>query len=223
MSRSRTRLILADDHHLVAEALKGMLSKRYDVVGVAHGGRELLALLRTLEADCLLLDLSMPERNGLELLPEVRALRPALKILIVTMHLDRGLANATLRAGASGFVPKDSGGEELELAISAVMMGEHYLSPRLPNISYASPLAARHPAMASLTPRQIEILSMLADGKSTAEMAVAAGLSPATITFHRARLRHKLGITSEGGLVRFAILMQLDADREGAARAPATR
>lgn len=212
MSRAKPRLILVDDHPLLVEGLRGMLRRRFDVVGVAHSGEELLKLLEHQDADCLLLDLAMPERNGLELIPDVRKMRPDLRILIVTMHLDRVLADTVMHAGANGFIPKDSGREELEAAIDDVLAGKRYVSPRVPAITFSAGLGADHPALSTLTPRQREILRMIADGKSSADMAATLGVSQPTITFHRANLRSKLGIDTEWGLVRFAILMQV---REG--------
>ena len=221
MNKTRARIILTDDHPMLVEGLKTMLGRRFDVVGVAHSGQQLLDLLKTLDADCLLLDLGLPDRNGLDLIPDIRALRPQLRILIVTMHLDRVLADAVLHAGASGFIPKDSGQQELESAISAVLAGERYLSPRVPPITFSVGLGASNPALATLTPRQLEILGMIAQGKSTADIAAAVGVSESTITFHRANLRKKLGIDSEWGLVRFAILMEVGdaARREDSAAA----
>jgi DNA-binding NarL/FixJ family response regulator len=159
----------------------------------------------------------MPERNGIELIPDIRAMRPALRILIVTMHLDRVLADTVMHAGANGFIPKDSGLEELEEAIDAVLAGKRYVSPRVPAITWSAGLGADNPVLATLTPRQRDILGMIADGKSSAEMAAALGVSQPTITFHRANLRRKLGVDTEWGLVRFAILMQVrENDRDGA-------
>ena len=212
MTRAKPRLILVDDHPLLVEGLKGMLRPRYDVVGVAHSGVELLALLEHQDADCLLLDLAMPDRNGLELIPDVKKLRPNLRILIVTMHLDRVLADTVMHAGANGFIPKDSGREELEGAIDDVLAGKRYVSARVPNITWSAGLGADNPVLSTLTPRQRDILGMIADGKSSADMAATLGVSLPTITFHRANLRSKLGIDTEWGLVRFAILMQV---REG--------
>lgn len=209
MSRARARLILADDHHLLVEALRAMLAKSFSVVGVAHEGDALLALLKKTDADCLLLDLGMPGRNGLELLPDIRSLRPELKVLVVTMHLDRSLADAALQAGAHGFMPKDSGLEELETAIHEVLAGHRYLSPRVPPITNRMSLGAAHLGLAQLTPRQHEILSMIGDGKTTAEIAEALGLSARTVGFHRTNIRKALGIDSEAGLTRWAVLFRL--------------
>jgi len=212
VTRAKPRLILVDDHPLLVEGLKGMLRPRYDVVGVAHSGVELLALLEHQDADCLLLDLAMPDRNGLELIPDVKKRRPNLRILIVTMHLDRVLADTVMHAGANGFIPKDSGREELEGAIDDVLAGKRYVSARVPNITWSAGLGADNPVLSTLTPRQRDILGMIADGKTSADMAATLGVSLPTITFHRANLRSKLGIDTEWGLVRFAILMQV---REG--------
>lgn len=212
MSRTKPRLILVDDHPLLVEGLRGMLRRRFDVVGVAHSGEELLAVLEHQDADCLLLDLAMPDRNGLELIPDIRKARPGLRILIVTMHLDRVLADTVMHAGANGFIPKDSGLDELETAIDTVLAGKRYMSDRVPNITWSAGLGADNPVLATLTPRQRDILKMIADGRSSAEMAASLGVSLPTITFHRANLRRKLGVDSEWGLTRFAILMQV---REG--------
>lgn len=223
MTGGKPRLILADDHPMLVEGLRTMLVEKFDVVGVAHSGDDLLKLLKIQDADCLLLDLSMPERNGLDLIPDVRAARPGLKILIVTMHLDRVLADAVLHAGANGFIPKDSGREELESAISEVLAGGRYLSSRVPPVTWGAGMGAQHPALATLTPRQREILGLIAQGKSTADIAAVTGVSPNTITFHRANLRKKLGIDSEWGLVRFAILIQVGQDSKDESAAIARR
>jgi len=224
VNKPRSRIIITDDHPMLVEGLKTMLGKKFDVVGVAHSGKQLLELLKHEEADCLLLDLGLPDRNGLDLIPDIRAVRPALRILIVTMHLDRVLADAVLHAGASGFIPKDSGQQELESAISAVLAGERYLSPRVPPITFAVGMGAANAALATLTPRQMEILGMIAQGKSTADVASTLGVSESTITFHRSNLRKKLGIDSEWGLVRFAILMEMgDAARREESSATARK
>lgn len=216
MSHAKPRLILVDDHPLLVEGLAGMLRRKYDVVGVAHSGVELLALLPHQPAECLLLDLAMPDRNGLELIPDIRRIQPDLRILIVTMHMDRVLADAVMHAGANGFIPKDSGLDELVVAIETVLAGKRYVSERVPRITWSAGLGADNPVLATLTPRQRDILAMIADGRTSADMAASLGVSLPTITFHRANLRAKLGVDSEWGLVRFAILMQVrENERSG--------
>ena len=209
MTPARPTLILADDHPMLVEGLERLLSRRYQVVGKAHSGPELLALLDTTVADCLLLDLSMPGTSGLELLPDARKKRPQMKILVVTQHVDRVIAEAVMEAGADGFVPKDSGSEDLREAITAVLSGEKFVSDRVPKRSYRITLGAPHPGLAGLTPRQLEILRLIARGMSTADIAAELGLSQSTVTFHRVNIRKTLGLDSERGLVRWAILMQV--------------
>jgi len=203
------RIIIADDHAMVVEGMRGMLRQTYTIAAVAHSGTELLAVLATTEADCLLLDLAMPGRNGLDLMPDIRALRPELKVLVVTMHLDRVLADAVLHAGAHGFVPKDSGIEELHAAIRTVLGGDRYVSPRIPRISNKVGLGAMHAGLARLTPRQQEIVRHLGEGKTSIEIGRVLGLTESTIVFHRKGIRKTLGISSEWELNRFAILVSL--------------
>jgi len=215
VSTARPRLILADDHRLLVQGLRQMLGTRYHIAGVAYDGESLLELLRTTPADCLLLDLSLPGRSGLEILPEVRALQPGLRVLVLTMHVDRILAEASLASGALGFVPKDAGMEELETALQEVLAGRRYLSPRVPKTSHRMGLDAAHLSLTRLTPRQQEILRLLGQGKSTAEIAHQFGLTPAAITWHRAHIRKALGLSTEWELARFAILVHLATGEEG--------
>jgi DNA-binding NarL/FixJ family response regulator len=205
----RPRLILADDHHLLVEGLRSTLGRHFSIAAIAHDGDELLALLPATDADCLLLDISLPGRNGLELIPEVKRMKPDMAVLIVTMHLHRSLADAALHSGANGFIPKDSGIEELEAAITTVLGGGRYLSPRIPPHSQHLSIDAAHPALSKLTPRQQEIVQLIGDGKSTAEIAAILGLSQRTVGFHRTNIRKTLGIDSEMGLARQAVLFRM--------------
>jgi DNA-binding NarL/FixJ family response regulator len=215
--KKRRRLVLADDHHLVVEGLRRLLQPRFDVVAVAYSGKELLGLLPRVRADCLLLDLSLPGVNGLDLMPDIRATQPGLKVVIVTMHVDRVLADALMHAGADGFVPKDSGIAELEHAIDEVLKGRRYVSPSVPKYSNRAGLGAEHAGYALLTPRQLEVIRLVGQGKTTPEIAVILGVSQRAITFHRADIRRKLGIDSEWGLLRWAILTSAAAPPEGGA------
>ena len=209
MKRERARLVIADDHRMVVQGLEQMLADRYDIAGVAYAGDELLALLKRTPADIVLLDLSLPGRSGLDILPDIRALQPAVKVLVLTMHADRVLAEAALAAGALGFVPKDAGMEELKLALTEVLAGRRYVSPRVPKSSHRMALDALHASLAKLTERQQTILRLLGQGLSSAEIGEKLGLSENTITFHRKRIRAVLGLTSEWELTRQAILVHL--------------
>lgn len=209
MSKAKCRLVIADDHRLVVQGLQQMLGKRFKIAGVAYAGDELLHLLKTTQADCLLLDLSLPGRSGLDILPDIRALRPDLRIVILTMHVDHILAEAAFAGGALGFVPKDSGMEEVETALTEVLAGRRYLSPRVPKMTHRVGLEAMHLSLSRLTPRQQEILDLIGQGKTSAEIGEHLGLSENTITFHRVRVRKILALATEWELVRFAILVHL--------------
>jgi DNA-binding NarL/FixJ family response regulator len=206
--------VIADDHRLLVQGLQQMLGRRFDVVGVAYAGDELLEVLRRTTADCLILDLSLPGRSGIDLLPDIRKVQPGLRILVVTMHVDRILAEAALAAGALGFVPKDSGMDEVETGLREVLAGRRYLSPRVPRHSARVGLDAMHASLARLTPRQQTILRLLGQGETSAEIGARLGLSESTVTFHRQRIRKALGLSSEWALLRHALLVHL-ATSEG--------
>jgi len=211
---TRPRLIIADDHHLMVEALRTALSANYEVVAVAYGAEDVLAEVARTAADCLLLDLSLPGQNGLELLPQVERLAPDLPVIVVTMHLDRAVAESAMQAGARGFVPKDSGLEELETAIATVLAGGLHFSPRLPPTTNRMALKAAHAGLAQLTPRQHEIVRLIAEGRTSPEIARWLGLSQRTVAFHRTNIRTKLGIDTERGLLRFALLTRMSEEGE---------
>jgi DNA-binding NarL/FixJ family response regulator len=205
---AKPRLILVDDHRLVVEALSASLATAFEIAGVAYAGRELLALLAHTSADCLLLDIQLPDRSGLDLIPEVLALQPDLKILIVTMFLDRALAEAALAAGAHGFMPKDAGLAELTKAITAVLAGKRHVSARVRNLDRRTNLAAAHPGLHRLTPRQQAVFRLLGEGQSAADIARQLDVSPSTITFHKQNIQTILGFDDSAALFRFAVLLR---------------
>ena len=206
---NRTRLLIVEDHPLVAPGLRALLTPHYDNVGIVRDPLRVLATMARATPEVVLLDLSMPRRNGLELLPSIREAYPAVKVLIVTMHTDRALSDMAFKAGAHGFVPKESTTSELRAAIEAVLRGEKYLSSRVPKRAFRDPGVLGLPVLDRLTKRQVEILKLVAEGKNVAEIADIIGLSPRTVEFHRASIRRTLGITSEWNLVRWAILAGL--------------
>lgn len=214
MTGGRPRIFIADDHHLLVQALRTLLEPHFEVAGAALSGDELLAQLPAARADALLLDLQMPGRSGLDLLPELVRDHPALKVLIVTMHVDRVLADAALLAGAHGFVPKDSPVEELVVALNEVLAGRRYVSPHVPRVSNRVSLGASHLGLSRLTPRQQEIVQFIGAGKTSEQIADALGLSVYTIGFHRKNIRRVLGIDTEWGLVRYAILVSVGTEQE---------
>jgi DNA-binding NarL/FixJ family response regulator len=159
--------------------------------------------------DAITLDLGLPDRGGLEAIADLRAAAPEARLLVVSMHTDRALADAALHAGAAGYVPKDAGIPELESALGEVLAGRRYLSPRLPRRGPKSGIDAVQLGLGRLTPRQQEIVRLMGDGHNTAEIAERLHVSLNTVAFHRKRIRKALGIDTELGLVRYALLVQV--------------
>lgn len=217
---SRPRLLLVEDHALVGEALRAMLSREFTVSGPVTDGTEVLAAVAEHRPDVVLLDLTLPGRNGLDLIAEIQRVHPPARVLVVTMHAEWVMARAALGSGAAGFVPKDSSREELEHAIGEVLAGRTYLSSRLqPGETVSLPPSIRQ-AWMQLTPRHQQIVLGIAAGRSTEQIADEHGLSPHTIHFHRRSIRRIMGIESDDGLARTALLIQLalaeEAPRPGA-------
>ncbi len=208
---ARTRLVIVEDHPLVAQGLRALLEGDHDVVAIVHDATKAVVTVRRTEPHVVLLDLSMPKRNGLELLPELRSTFPDVKVLAVTMHVDRSVADMAFAAGANGFIPKEATAKELRTAILAVLGGDKFISPRVPRRIYRAPAVEGDPTLDRLTPRQLEILKLLGEGKSGSEIAEMLHLSLRTIEFHRAGIRRVLGIANEWGLVRYAIVAGLAA------------
>lgn len=210
----RTLVLICDDHPLMSHGLRALLKPNFVVVGVVNDGREVIDQIGRTKPEILLLDLSMPHRNGLELLPDITAAFPALKVLVVTMHVDRALADLALQKGAHGFIPKEASAEELNGAIEEVLSGKSFISPRVPRRAFRDSAALQHPALDRLTPRHLQILRLIGDGKSTGDIAGTLGVSPRTVEFHRASIRKALGITTEWGLMRFAIMLPPEGQDE---------
>lgn len=208
----RKHILLAEDHEMVGQGLRALLATMYDVTGPVRDGSMVPAAVREHRPDVLVLDLSLPGRNGLDLIPEVRRASPATAILVVTMHTDYVLAKAAFSLGALGFMPKDCGVDELAEAIGKVMLGETYLSPRIHPQAGAGPTSPTARARHRLTPRQQAIMRSIAAGRSSEEIADELGVSVHTVHFHRRNIRRTLGIESDGGLIRFALLMELATD-----------
>lgn len=205
----RRHVLLAEDHEMVGQGLRALLATRYDVTGPIQDGTAVPAAVRDHRPDVLVLDLSLPGRNGLDMIPEIRREAPETAILIVTMHTDYVLAKAAFSLGAAGFIPKDCGADELVEAIARVLDGETFLSPRIHPHATATPASPNAQAWRRLTPRQQAIMRAIAAGRTSEEIADELGVSVHTIHFHRRNIRRTLGIESDGGLIRFALLMAL--------------
>ncbi len=203
-----TRVLVADDHGVVAEALRVMLDGQpdMDVVATAATGFEALQLARELSPDVVLMDIAMPELNGIEATRRIRELLPACHVVMLSMHADSAHVREALRAGAAGYVLKRGAAREALAAIRAVRTGVRYLDPAL-----AAELAGRLGArgdddpLERLSAREREVLRMLADSLGIAVIAERLALSPKTVETYRARLMEKLDIHDLPGLVRFAL------------------
>lgn len=210
---AKLRILLAEDHDLVSQGMKAMLQRRYEVLDPVREGTAVVAAVKKAQPDVLLLDLSLPGRNGLDLIPELRQSAPNTAIVVVTMHTDFVVAKQALALGAAGFMPKDSGIEELHEAITEVLAGRRYLSPRIERHA-VEPSSPDREGWSRLTPRHKAILRAIAQGRTTEEIAEELGISVHTIHFHRRNIRRILGIESENGLTRFAVVMQMGTDEE---------
>ena len=203
------RVVLADDHGLVRGGMRALLEsiENVQVVAESGDGHEALELIGRHLPDIALLDIGMPGLSGLEVLRRVAAVSPKTRVVMLSMHGDPLYVSQALRAGAAGYLIKGASVEELPLAIRAVLAGQTYLTPRVSRAvveGFLRDPQATDP-LAGLTGRQREILQMMAEGKSTREIAAALKVSIKTVETHRARLMETLGIRDVAGLVRLAV------------------
>jgi DNA-binding NarL/FixJ family response regulator len=203
------RVVLADDHALVRAGIRALLERirGVEVLAEAGDGQEALRLIKELHPDIILLDIAMPVLNGLDVLREATANFPELRVIILTVHETEEYAMYALRCGAAGFVPKSAASAELEVALKTVARGERYLSPEISKHAVTEQYlgADLRPQSMELTPRQQEVLKMIAKGHSTKDIARTLEISAKTVETHRAQLMERLQIFDVAGLVRFAI------------------
>lgn len=208
------RILLAEDHTLVRAGIRALLEsiQGIEVVGEASDGREALRLTQAHQPDILLMDITMKELNGLEAAARLGKERSATRIIMLSMHADQAYVHQALQAGAAGYLLKGSDLAELELAIKAVARGDTYLSPAVSKNLVGDLLNGKKPAanpLDELTPRQREILQLIAEGRTTKEIAIRLDLSIKTIETHRGQLMERLDIHDVPGLVKFAIRVGL--------------
>jgi len=203
----QAQVLVADDHALVRAGIRALLERldRVQVVGEAGDGLQALELIKELGPDVVLLDLTMPGLSGFEVLKETTERFPDVNMIVLSVHDTTEYAVHALRSGAAGYLPKTAATAELEVAIQTVMRGEKYVSPSIaPDVSLEFS-GGGSDATAELTPRQLEVLTLISEGSSTRDIARTLKISVKTVETHRAQLMERLNIHDVAGLVRYAI------------------
>jgi DNA-binding NarL/FixJ family response regulator len=205
---NRPRVLLADDHRMVAEGLKSLLTAEFELVAVVDDGRGLVEAAKKLRPEVIVTDITMPHLNGLDALVQLKRDHPSVKVVFLTMHHDVAYARRALESGASGFVLKHSAPAELVMAIRAALDGKTFITPALAgevldSIRHGSTQAAD--PVAALTPRQREILQLFVEGQSAKEIANTLGISARTVEFHKYQMMESLHIGNSAELIHFAI------------------
>ncbi len=207
MDKKRPRVLIADDHTLVAEAFKKLLEQEFDVVGVVADGRALLRAVSDLKPEVAVIDIGMPLLNGLDAGQQIQRIAPAVKLVYVTMNQDVDLAAEAFRRGASGYLLKTSAAAELVTAIREVLSGKSYVSPLVTKDMVGSFLRSERPYRErdKLTGRQREVLQLLAEGRTMKQVASILNLTPRTVAFHKYRVMEILNVKSSAELVQYAV------------------
>ena len=203
--RSRPRVIVADDHGIVAEGIRALLDPDCDVVGIVRDGRELIAEAAKLNPDVIVLDIGMPLLNGLDAAEQLKESLPALKFVFLTMQDDPNLAAAVLKLGAVGFVLKHAAASELLNAMSEVLSGRAYITPKVRAASWAERETRARQFSKELTPRQLEVLQLLAEGRPMKEIAGILKVSEKTVMFHKYHIMESFNLKNNAELVLFAL------------------
>jgi DNA-binding NarL/FixJ family response regulator len=210
-SSAKKRLFILDDHPMMREGLAQLINHEPDleICGQAGSGKDLDSQVATANPDLLLADISLPDKNGLEVLKDMQALRPGLPVLVISMHDESLYAERVLRAGGRGYIMKQEGGKKMMEAIRQVLSGRIYVSEEmsgkiLESLSHSGQQTARRP-MENLSDREFEVLQLMGEGKGTAEIAELLHLSGKTVEAHRANIKRKLDIKTGPELVRYAV------------------
>ena len=213
--RHRARLLIADDHTLLAEACKHLLEPEFDVVGIADNGRALLQLASELKPEIVILDIAMPQLNGLDAGKQIKHLLPATKLVFLTMNMSPEVAAEAFRRGASAYVVKSSAASDLVRAIRRALRSESYLSPDITKetVDFLLRSGTSQSLEKRLTPRQNEILHLLAEGMSMKAIAAVLNLKPGTVAFHKYKMMERLGLKSNAELLQYAIRHHLGTEQ----------
>jgi DNA-binding NarL/FixJ family response regulator len=205
---TRPRVLLADDHQIMAEGLRSLLEPEFELVGIVADGRAALAAVEALRPDVVVLDITMPSLNGIEAARQLRAAGASAKVVFLTMHRDAAYAARALDAGAAGFVLKHAAASELVTAIRQALQGHTYVTPLIAADlldTYREREHGQTTAFDQLTPRQREVLQLVAEGHSAKEIARLLHISPRTAEFHKARLMQALAAESTAELIQYAM------------------
>jgi DNA-binding NarL/FixJ family response regulator len=205
----RPTVLIADDHQMVRQGLASLLADEFDVVATVGDGTSLLEEAARTRPDVIVTDVSMPGLSGMDALRRLKAQRADVKVILLTMHVSGELAAEAMRAGAAGFVVKQSAGEELVTAIREALQGHVYLTP---SVTRATLAGLDDPRPEPLTPRQREVLRLVAQGRRMKEIAALLGLSPRTVETHKYEMMQALGVQSTAELIRYAIQNRLVED-----------
>jgi len=204
----RPRVLLADDHRMFVEGLRSLLAEEFDLVEIVEDGVALIEAAKRLRPDVIIADITMPRLNGIEALIQLRAELPDVRVVFLTMHRDAAYARRAVAAGAMGFVLKHSAVNELLFALHAALEGRTFITPALTadvlRAMEKDPTGVADPVSA-ITPRQREILHLLAQGKSAKQIAAALDISARTVEFHKYTLMESVGAKNTAELIHFAI------------------
>jgi DNA-binding NarL/FixJ family response regulator len=215
------RIVVADDHTIVREGLKQLLSATSDlsVVGEARNGHEVLERVRALDFDVLLLDMSMPGKSGIELIKQVRAEKPKLRVLVLSMHEEEQYAVRAIKAGASGYLTKESATAQLVSAIRKVAGGGAFITDSVAQqLALGAMPQTEGPPHGALSDREFQVFRELVSGKAVTDIAAELNLSVKTVSTHKARIMQKMNMSNPAELIRYAIHHRLvdDPDRDSA-------
>ena len=208
---NRPRILIADDHNLVAEAFKTVLEPEFEVVAIVNDGRTLLRVASELKPDVLLVDISMPILNGLDAGERLKKILPKTKVLYVTMNMNPEVAAEAFRRGASGYLPKSAATTELITAVRNILKGKSYLSPQIAHdtVTFLLRSGKEYVEEKRLTQRQREVLQLFAEGCSMKEIAHTLNVRPGTVAFHKYRIMAALGAKTNAELLQYAIKLNM--------------